>query len=51
VGGDLFAVFGACAGFVAALPLTRFCARRISSLVRIELAPDFPSRTEHRHEL
>jgi positive regulator of sigma E activity len=49
-GGDLHAVFGAGAGFAAALLLTRFCARRVPSLTRIELAPPFSSHTEHHHE-
>jgi len=49
-GGDLFAVFGAGAGFAAALLLTRFCARRFSTRVRIERLPPFPSPTEHRHD-
>jgi positive regulator of sigma E activity len=52
-GGDLCAVFGAGAGFAAALLLTRVCARRIPSLARIERVIPFPTHTthtEHHHE-
>ncbi|MDR2092833.1 MAG: SoxR reducing system RseC family protein [Azoarcus sp.] len=49
-GGDLPAVFGAGAGFILALMLTRYFARRLPTLARIGLTPVFPSHTEPRHE-